>query len=194
LENVYTGLNKKELRNKFLNIRRNLEISYSSLKSDEILATIKKLPCYQKANTVMFYLSFDGEVITDNMIEQSFQDGKNVAVAAIKNNDKTEMGAFKISNINQATDNVMGIRQPKINNSLELDKQNIDLVFIPGIVFDVNCYRIGYGKGFYDKWLTEISRDKTIGLCYDFQIINRVPVEEFDIRLGMIISEERVVQ
>ena len=68
------------------------------------------------------------------------------------------------------------------------------MVFIPGIAFDARGYRTGYGKGYYDRWLKSVPLEKTVGLAYDFQITDKLPTEEYDIPVGVIITEKRIMQ
>jgi 5-formyltetrahydrofolate cyclo-ligase len=159
-----------------------------------VFARIKKLSAYEKARTVMFYLSYSFEVITDFMINSAFGDGKAVIVPAIKNSGDGKMHAVKISSLEDAGLSVYGIRQPEINSSNIVEKDNIDLVFVPGLAFDVKGYRTGYGKGYYDRWLKGVPSEKTVGLAYDFQITNQLPTEKHDLPVGIIITEKRVIQ
>jgi 5-formyltetrahydrofolate cyclo-ligase len=190
----FADLDKKKLRSRFLQERRAMPQSLRASKSATIFEAVKTLPIYQKAEIIMFYSSFDGETETDKIIKDVLKSGKTAAMAAIKDKEKKEMGAFKITSLNFYADTVMGIKQPKLENEAEISKSEIDLFFIPGIVFDLDCFRIGYGGGFFDKYLKGIPQGKTAGLCYDFQIIDRVPREVFDAQLGVIISEKRILQ
>jgi 5-formyltetrahydrofolate cyclo-ligase len=71
--------------------------------------------------------------------------------------------------------------------------ENPDLAFVPGIAFDLNCFRIGYGGGYYDRFLGKRKCFK-VGICFDFQIVERIPHEAFDIRMDIVISEKREIR
>lgn len=190
----YLESEKRKVRYEFLNLRNKIDPILMSAYSNIISAAIKKLPVYQNAKTVMFYLSYGSEVVTDIMIMSALEEGKIVAVPAIDNPGDGKMYAIRISRIEDAYQSVYGIRQPEVNEDDMLDKEDIDLVFVPGIVFDRKGYRTGYGKGYFDRWLEGIPTEKTIGLAYDLQITDEVPIGEYDLPVGMIITEKRIIQ
>jgi 5-formyltetrahydrofolate cyclo-ligase len=167
-----------------------LAAAYSNI----ITAAVRKIPLYEKAKTVMFYMSYGSEVITDAMIAQAFDDGKTVAVPAIDNPEAGTMIAVKISRLEDAFQYVYGIRQPEIMPEESVPKEDIDMVFVPGIAFDYKGYRTGYGKGYFDKWLKGIPIEKTVGIAYDCQITDRVPTGKNDLPVGAIITEKRYIQ
>ncbi|MDR3253687.1 MAG: 5-formyltetrahydrofolate cyclo-ligase, partial [Endomicrobium sp.] len=86
------------------------------------------------------------------------------------------------------------IRQPEIIPDDIVKQDNIDLIFVPGLAFDVLGYRMGYGKGYYDRWLKNLPSEKIVGLAYDFQIADKLPSEKYDIPVGLIITEKRVIR
>jgi 5-formyltetrahydrofolate cyclo-ligase len=184
-------LDKKELRNRFLKMRETIAPDLAASESKKILGKLENLPIYQKAKTIMFYQSVRGEVNTQEMISRALKNGKKAALPAIIDKNKRIMGAFAFCDFS-ACDTVMGIKQPKIEN--EISKDEIGLIVVPGIVFDEDCYRVGYGRGYFDRWLKGIAKEKIVGLAYDFQIVNKVAREEFDEPLGMIISGKRIVK
>jgi 5-formyltetrahydrofolate cyclo-ligase len=185
---------KRKIRHEFLALRNRMDVVSVALYSVGIFAGIKKLSAYEKAKTVMFYLSRGSEVSTDFMVNSAFGSGKIVIVPAIKNSGDGKMYAVKISRLEDACLSVYGIRQPEINSGNIVEKDNIDLVFVPGLAFDIKGYRTGYGKGYYDRWLKGVSFEKTIGLAFDFQLTNQLPVERYDLPVGVIVTEKRVIQ
>lgn len=141
----------------------------------------------------MFYLSCGSEVVTDFMINSAFGSGKTVVVPSIKNFRNGEMYAVKISRLEDACLSAYGIRQPEINSGNIVEKDNVDLVFVPGLAFDIKGYRTGYGKGCYDRWLKSVPFEKTVGLAYDFQVTEQLPIGKYDMPVGIIITEKRVI-
>jgi len=184
---------KKEVRFKFLEMRDKTEPVMMSAYSAAIAAAIRKLAVYVEAKTVMFYLSYGSEVMTDAMIMHAFEDGKDVIVPAIQNPGDGEMYGVRISRLEDSYMSVYGIRQPEIHDGDIVEKKDIDLVFVPAIAFDMRGYRIGYGKGYFDKWLSGIEQKKAVGLAYDGQITDKLPVEEFDMPVGTIVTEKKIV-
>ena len=192
--NDYLESEKRKVRYEFLNLRDRIDPILASAYSNIIFAKIKKLPVYEKARTVMFYLSYGSEVVTDAMISSALEEGKTVVVPAIDNPGDGKMYAVKISRIEDAYQSVYGIRQPEVNDEDMMDKSDIDLVFVPGIAFDYKGFRTGYGKGYFDRWLDGFPADRAIGIAYDFQITDKVPTGKHDLPVGMIVTEKRVVE
>ncbi|MDR1122714.1 MAG: 5-formyltetrahydrofolate cyclo-ligase [Endomicrobium sp.] len=187
-------LEKKRARSEFLFMRNRFDTTSALVCSIAIFATLKKLSLYEQANTLMIYLSYGSEVITDFIVESAIEEKKNVVVPVIKNFRDLFMQAVKIIKPEEVNQLVCGIRQPEINSNNVVSKNSIDLILIPGIAFDLLGYRLGYGKGYYDRWLEDVSLSKTVGLAYDFQITNKLPIGKHDLPIGTIVTEQRVIQ
>jgi len=185
---------KRKVRFEFLNLRDRIDPILAAAYSNIITAAVRKLPLYEKAKIVMFYMSYGSEVITDAMIAQALDDGKTVVVPAIDNPGAGTMIAIKISRIEDAFQYVYGIRQPEIMPEESVAKEDIDLIFVPGIAFDYKGYRTGYGKGYFDRWLQGVPREKAVGIAYDCQVTDKVPTGENDLPVGSIITEKRYIQ
>ena len=192
--NDYLELEKRKVRYEFLNLRNRIDPILASAYSTVIFSKLQKLHVYEKAKTVMFYLSYGSEVVTDTMIASALDEDKTVVVPAIQNPGDGNMFAVKISRLEDCYQSVYGIRQPEINHEDIVEKDEIDLVFVPGIAFDYDGFRMGYGKGYFDRWLAGIPFEKTIGLAYDFQITEKMPIGKYDLPVGMVITEKRIIQ
>jgi 5-formyltetrahydrofolate cyclo-ligase len=175
-------------------MRNSLDPASALVCSAAIFAAVKKLLLYEQANTLMIYLSYGSEVITDFIVKSAIEEGKNVIVPAIKNPGDLRMQAVRIIRLEDANQLVYGIRQPEVNSDDVVSKDSIDLVLIPGLAFDLSGYRLGYGKGYYDRWLKDISLSKTVGLAYDFQITDKLPIGKRDLPIGTIVTEQRIIQ
>ncbi|MBQ3943928.1 MAG: 5-formyltetrahydrofolate cyclo-ligase [Elusimicrobia bacterium] len=184
---------KSKIRYDYLKIRDRLEPTLRYAYSNIILSKIKKLKEYQNSGTVMFYLSYGSEVITDAMINEVLSDDKEVAVPVIQNPGDGIMTAVKINKLEDCFDKVYGIRQPEFNEDEVVLKQDIDLIFVPGIVFDTTGYRVGYGKGYYDRWLEGTDISKRIGLAFEVQLVDKIPNGKYDLPVGKIITEKRII-
>ncbi len=192
--NDLTKSEKSKLRYGYLSIRDRLEPAIRFAYSSIIFSHIKKMEEYRNAKTVMFYLSYGSEVITDMMINEVLADDKEVTVPIIKNPGDGVMQAIRISKLEDCYERVYGIRQPEFNQDEIVNKDEIDLVFVPGIVFDSKGYRIGYGKGYYDKWLVGFDVSKRIGLAYEIQLTDKLPIGEYDLPVGKIVTEKRCIE
>ena len=184
---------KSKIRYDYLKIRDRLEPTLRYAYSNIILSKIKKLKEYQNSGTVMFYLSYGSEVITDAMINEVLSDDKEVAVPVIQNPGDGIMTAVKINKLEDCFDKVYGIRQPEFNEDEVVLKQDIDLIFVPGIAFDITGYRVGYGKGYYDRWLEGTDISKRIGLAFEVQLVDKIPNGKYDLPVGKIITEKRII-
>jgi methylenetetrahydrofolate dehydrogenase (NADP+)/methenyltetrahydrofolate cyclohydrolase len=177
---------KHNIRKEFLSKRRSLSKEYVSPKSSKIIKKLRALKEYKQSKTILFYVSFDNEVDTHELIMESLTT-KKIIVPKINH---SEIDLYEINDFSSLKKNKLGIPEPQ--GGLKFTEFNkIDLVIVPGIVFDIRGHRVGYGKGHYDKLLQKINAKK-IGLAYDFQIINKIPNQEHDIPVDMLISESHI--
>jgi len=186
-------MEKNKIRYEYLMLRNKIEISARYSYSNSILEKIKSLKQYKQAKIIMLYLSYGSEVVTDFMIKEFLLDGKEVAVPIILTPGDGIMQAIKINSLEECSANkVYGIRQPEFDENLIVDKKDVDLILVPGIVFDKKGYRIGYGKGYYDRWLEGTDIEKRIGLAYEVQIVSELPKGQFDLPVGIIVTEKEI--
>lgn len=139
---------------------------------------------YKKAKTIMFYVSFGSEVSTIDMIKESLKNNKIVCVPVVKEKSMIPSIIKGIKELNKK--NIYKIPEPSRINKIK--KEDIDLIIVPGVAFDKQSRRIGYGKGYYDKFLKDF-KGKTIGLAFKLQILEIIPKDEWDIKLDKVISE-----
>lgn len=175
-------MDKKELR-------RNIRIKKEAMSESEIISKSQMLADkflkskeYLEASCIYGYLSYNQEVRTEGILAQALQDGKSVAVPKIFGE---EMRFIYITGLEQIAPGYKGIPEP-VADAPVADDVNA-LVLMPGIAFDMNGARIGYGGGFYDRFLSNEPYHKTIALCYDFQVLENLPTEEFDIPVDKVI-------
>lgn len=192
--NVCLELRKKQIRTKFLALRNSLDLELLEDYSMKVAFKVQNLPIYKKAQTVMIYLSCGRELATDLLVNLAFKDKKDVVVPVVVDVKSAEMQAIRIFGFKDVTEIVWGIRQPRPDKSRVINKESIDLFIVPGIVFSELGFRVGYGKGFYDKYLQEVSRLKTVGIAYDFQVIKEVPRTKHDLAVGSMVTERRCIK
>ena len=182
-------MNKKELRREILNIRNNLDKDTKKKYDEIIFSKLRKRKEYLNSNNIFIYLGYGSEIDTISFVKSMFLDGKNVCIPKTNIEDKT-MEAVIITDLDNLEEDKYGILEP-ISNYKVINKNDIDLVIMPGLAFDNNGGRLGYGGGYYDKFLMDCSEDKfKIALAYNFQVIESVPKEEHDILVDCIITEE----
>jgi 5-formyltetrahydrofolate cyclo-ligase len=176
--------NKDDIRKEYLSIRKNIKDRKN--KSGIIFKKIINNENYIKAKVVAIYKSLIEEVDTQKLIEYSINIGKKVLLPKIQNN---EMNFFEIEKDEVLFENRFGIKEPEgLVNKIIL-KQQIDLMIIPGICFDRYCNRLGFGKGYYDRYLENMNVHK-IGICFKEQIFNEeLPQDKYDVKLDEIICD-----
>ena len=176
------------LRKKVLEKRN--ELANKREKSQKICETVLNSNVFKNAKTVFVYLSFNNEVDTNLIVENCFQQGKKVCVPVCKKD--CIMDAVSIQNMADMVYNNYGIAEPKDASNV-VDKQDIDLIIVPGSVFDHDLNRMGYGKGYYDRYFVG-TKAKRVALAFDVQIQNEpIPVGEYDVKMHCIVTENQII-
>lgn len=137
---------------------------------------------YRQAKTVYFYLPYNQEVRTIPMLQQAIADGKRVAVPKIYGD---EMRFIYISDLTSLEKNRWGIPEPVADEPVA--DEPTALVLMPGLAFDREGNRLGYGGGFYDKFLSEEPNHPTVALCYDFQMVEKLETDAYDIPVDVVL-------
>jgi len=180
---------KKNIRDAILSKLKLQEEEERLNKSRRIEQKLFNLPEFQRAKTVMFYVSTKFEVDTLNMIKKAIKLGKRVAVPVVSK-DKKQMLVSLISG--EASELEYGpytIKQPKEDHFNLIPPQDLDLIVVPGVAFDKGGMRLGRGKGYYDRFLeSKHDQTATVGLAFDFQIIQNLPYGCHDRSVEQIIS------
>ena len=172
-------MNKQSLRNKYKEIRKNIK---DKEKQDGIIFNrITNLEEYKQNNLILIYVSLKDEVDTIKLIRYSFKQGKKVAVPKCEGEDIT---FYYINSLKDLGQGKFGILDPKTNEIVN-DFAN-SICIIPGIAFDKQNNRIGYGKGFYDRFLKNYNGIK-IGLTYKECICDKIDTDINDIKMDKVI-------
>lgn len=180
-------MEKSSLREKYKAIRHN--VSYRLEKEKKIINKVLLLDRITEAKVIGIYISFMDEVDTIMLIEELKKRKKTIAVPKI-NKDLT-MDFYCLDDLHELKKNKYGILEP--TTDIVINSADIDILIIPGIVFDTNKNRIGFGKGFYDRYLQK-SEIYKVGLCFDEQISDEIiDVDEFDIKMDLLVSDKRII-
>jgi 5-formyltetrahydrofolate cyclo-ligase len=179
------GLTKKQIRSKILSRLKTQKEEDRNRKSKFIKDKLFRAAVFKKAKTVMFYLPFDGEVNTGEMIKEAHRLGKIVAVPVCKGNRITIRPCL-LRNKAKVKKGPYGICEPAVKKYIKLE--DLDLVIVPGIAFDKKGNRLGRGKGCYDYFLKRVTGDTaSIGLAFDFQILPSLPATTTDVNVDRVI-------
>lgn len=186
---------KKEFRKKIIFERNTYSNDFIDTYSKSITDTLLNLDIFSTSSTIMTYLDFNNEVKTEYMINKLISMGKNILVPiTIKENNQLLPSQIKdlSSEIKLGT---FGIREPKSEFVRPYSPKNIDILIVPAVAFDVNRYRLGYGGGFYDRFISLLREDTlVIGIAFDFQIFDTIPKEDHDAQMDLIITESRILK
>lgn len=183
---------KSEIRAYISEIKKSMSDTDIASLSEAIINQLITSDEYINSDNVLVYVSYNQEVRTDILIKQSIKAGKNVYVPKVfKDKDVKYMEFVKIKSYQDLAPGYMGIMEPVIDDYASLKD---GLLVMPGIAFDTQKNRIGYGGGFYDRYLQQHMSDfyKT-AICFDYQIVEHIMSEEFDIKPDKIITEKRII-
>lgn len=167
-----------------------------SLLSQSIANTLFSLEEWNRATSICSYASFSSEVETESILKEALRTSKDLYIPWIKS--PSELLASKINSLNELEKSNFGIFEPKLeiksDSTRVFSPDNAELVLVPGIAFDGKGNRLGYGKGFYDRFLAKLSSETNIiALAFELQIIESIAAEKHDFRIPKIITEERII-
>ena len=186
---------KANLRRYIQRLRDRQSIGEVQQKSEDITDQVLLLHEYVRARGIACYVSKDTEVDTRVLIRHSLDHGKRVIIPVVK---KGEMDLF-FSEIKDLGKELMpgtfGILEPKPEFVRETSLDIVDLMFVPGIAWDRDGYRLGWGRGYFDRVIKRLPPHvRSVGLAFNLQLINRVPRDQFDLPVDMVVTESRVVR
>ena len=178
---------KRNIRKEVLMKRSKMKAEEKELKDNIILEKLFETNLYKNARNIFTYISFGDEINTIKLIERALKDNKNISVPKTYRETRT-MNAIFIPCLKELKENHMGILEP-IDDSIVIKKEDIDLIIVPGAVFDKDFNRIGYGGGYYDRYLEDIAyKNNKVVLAYDFQIVDKIEKEEHDVKVDIILT------
>ena len=175
-------MDKKELRASIRARKRAMTEEEIVSRSEKLAELFYASEAYQNAKTIYGYLPYNQEVRTVPMLEQALKDGKQVAVPKVYGD---EMKFILMEDLSAVEKGYAGIPEPVADGPVADDPTA--LVLMPGLAFDKSGRRIGYGGGFYDRFLAAEPGHPTLALCYDFQMLPELETEEFDIPVDTVI-------
>ncbi|MFT5394823.1 MAG: 5-formyltetrahydrofolate cyclo-ligase [Gammaproteobacteria bacterium] len=179
---------KQRLRTALKQRRSLLSESKRKDMSQQICKYLYEIDEFNQAKSIFCYISYLSEVETHALINDFI--GRNLALAVPKIMEKTEMIAAPLTDLSDLKPDKMGILTPKINQSAS---GPFDIAITPGVGFTVTGERLGYGKGYYDRWFSQHKVKTKIGIAFEIQLVERLPIEETDISLDILVTEERII-
>ncbi len=177
-------MNKNEIRKKIKKLRN--ELSDEEVKKNSLAITTKILNDIDKYNNILVYMDFNNEVKTNHIIDYILKN-KTLYLPKVLGDQLT---IHKIDSLDNLQTSKFGILEP-INESSPYS--DIDLIIAPGVAFDNELHRLGYGGGYYDRLLSE-TNCPVIGIAYDFQILEKIPFEAHDKKMNKVITDKRIIK
>ncbi|MCI6675555.1 MAG: 5-formyltetrahydrofolate cyclo-ligase [Clostridiales bacterium] len=183
---VQQTTNKKQMRKDYLAQRKALNNRLE--KDEQMRRRIAESDWYKKSDYIYTYVSYRAEADTKILIQQMWKAGKVVAVPRV---NQTNMEFYQIETMDDLESGMKGILEPK-QHCKKIDQPGV--VLVPGAVFDRNGYRIGYGRGFYDRYISSHPNNLYVGLAYECQMTDEIPIEPWDKKINNIVTEEGIYE
>lgn len=186
-------MTKKELRKKFTDIRNSVPPQKRENDSRKVCRKFTDSIYYKNAKTVFLYISFGSEVSTIELVDKVIQD-KGYVVVPLCNTEKHTMRLIKIDNKDCLEKGAYGISEPKkslVESGRLKEVSSIDIAVVPGLAFDNTGARLGYGGGYYDRFLCGF-KGISVGFLYDECYTDSLPTEEYDCSVDMIITPKEM--
>lgn len=182
---------KKKLRQEYISIRN--RIGNKNEKSKIIANKVINSNYLKKAKTIGIYMNLKSEVDTKKIIRYAIEKGKVVGIPKVNGID---LEFYKIDSINEQMEkSAFGVEEPETVKERLIEKEKIDLMIIPGICFDKANNRLGFGRGYYDRYLKDCNFIK-VGICFEKQVLKDtlLPVTCNDIKVDKIVTEENIYE
>lgn len=183
-------MDKSTIRNHYIKLRNNLSKQYIDDVSYNITTNIINNNIYKQSENIFVYLTMNSEINTTFLINQSIIDNKNVYCPFMTPQKRT-MVFKKFDGFHNLTKNSFGIFEPNSNTICQSDKNT--LIIVPAIIYTKDKYRIGYGGGYYDYFLSNNEYLCTIGTCFDEFLINNFPKNQYDKKVDLIATQTKLI-
>ncbi|WP_352418682.1 5-formyltetrahydrofolate cyclo-ligase [Proteiniborus sp.] len=188
-------MDKRTLRSEILNKRKALSKEEVINKSSDISSLLFSTEQYKNSKYIMCYIDFRNEVRTEEIIKSALNEGKNIIIPISVVETKQLILSQLMDYDKELEAGTYGILEPKKEFIREVNPELIDLVLMPGVAFDRRGYRIGYGGGYYDRFLTKIDDPvPKIALAFELQMVPHVREGRYDLPVDYIITEKEIIK
>ena len=179
------AISKEEARNLVRSMRKRIPPEVFVMKSGILCRKLIRSDEWQSAKTVLLYASLPGEVVTDLLFEDAFRSGRTVAVPNVTG---SEIVFSRITSMSDLSEGTFRIPEPREIVPFDFEQP---LIVLPGVAFDVTGNRVGYGRGFYDRYLSAHPGLKNCAVADDFSVFPQILADEWDVRTDCLITEKR---
>jgi 5-formyltetrahydrofolate cyclo-ligase len=194
LKEIETGLMtdpyKKAIRTTLKQVRANTSIHYRSVSSRQVCAKIRTLESYRKAKHLALYLAINGEIDLTMLWKTAPLHGKQCYFPVV--NEDASLLFLPATPATSFKRNRYGIEEPDVSRSMAISPEDLDLVIVPLVAFDIDCRRLGMGSGSYDRTFANASPSILLGAAYQFQYVDFIIPESWDVPLHGVVTEKAV--
>ena len=183
---------KGDIRKRILRPRDAMTREEIASGSRAIVKRLTELDQIRRASTLMVYLGFGSEVLADDLIRWGWGEGKRIAVPFCRPASR-ELIACRIEGFDELECGHYGIREPKAGLIRAVPQGEIDAVVIPAVAFDRQGHRLGYGGGYYDRFLPGAPRAERIGIAFARQIVAEIPADLHDVTMDRIVTDREII-
>ena len=185
-------ITKSQLRHDLRQIRTQLDPDFRIEAARHVCQQVCALPEFLSAKTIAAYSAFDNELSPHFIVEQAWQLGKTVTLPKVLPNTVLQFNLYQPQTT--LLPSRFGILEVDSAEEKAIAIDQHDLILLPMLAFDANCNRIGMGKGYYDRNLNQIGKNKPvlIGIAYEFQCVKSILIDSWDIKMDKIVTEKRV--
>lgn len=181
---------KKELRDKYRGIRLQMPSDVRQQADERIAERIRNLHQYHSCNTLLVYVSTDIEVDTHHLINQALLDDKCVAVPRCIDGTR-QMEFYRITSLDDLQVGAFGVLEPSADSDRLIVDYSASMCIVPALSYDWCGYRLGYGKGYYDRFLSNYGGD-IIGVCYSNCVQRSLPHGRYDRHVSLLVTEKYI--
>lgn len=185
---------KQSIRKRMLDLRQQMPLEQSLEYSRRISKRFLGLDMFKNSINIMVYIAFKNEVRTIPLINSCLSRGKRIVVPlCVKESRQLLLSELKDPET-ELRPGTYGVPEPTPEYLRPFSRENLDLILVPGVAFDKQGFRLGYGAGYYDRFFNELTHKVTsIGLAFELQIVQEVPVEPTDWPVDFVITEKRLI-
>ena len=181
---------KRELRSRMRSVRAVLPASAREARSLAAAQRIRELAEYAGAQTLVAFSAIHKEIDPAPLLSEAHAHGKRVGLPRVVGEDL----ALHLVTPNAALEQgAFGVMEPAAS-SPPIEPEEVDLVIVPGLAFDVRGHRLGYGRAFYDRLLPTMTRAFRLGLAYDFQVVMELPDDAHDVPMHAVVTDQQVLR
>ena len=190
------NMDKRSIRQAVLVGREQISPAERIRMSEQITEMVRRQEAYRAAEDILCFVSYGSEVVTDDLIEQALREEKRVYVPSVTDAGSGAMEFVRITGLQELAEGYKGIREPVSGDVYAPDCTRQALMILPGVAFDRQGHRIGYGGGFYDRYLERIHKIcpmQTIAIGFQIQIVDWIEPGEYDMPYDVLITEREEI-